>query len=77
MRRWIENEDEEELETTAKWSPEAKCSCRNGGEPYDLQGIMVTSLDPNCRVHKKTISTYPIAASVERIVGNWKDKEKV
>jgi hypothetical protein len=76
MRRWIENEDDDIVETTAKWSPEAKCSCHNNGEPYDLQGIMVTSLDPNCRVHKKTLSTYPIAASVERVVGNWNGIEK-
>jgi hypothetical protein len=77
MRRWIENEDDDIVETTPKWSPEAKCSCHNNGEPYDLQGIKVTSLDPNCRVHKKTLSTYLIAASVERIVSNWNGREKI
>ena len=76
MSSWLDRSDRKETEARPKWSPEPKCSCSHEGKPFLLDGIMVTSRDPACRVHPTTLST-GVALSVETLVGNWRDKENV
>lgn len=52
------------------------CICRNQGELYDLNGVMVISRDPACRVHVTTLSFTHTQISAETIMGNWKGKEQ-
>ena len=74
--RWLDRDDREEAQEKPKWTPEPTCSCSHSGEPYLLDGIMVISRDPACRIHvtKLTFATNPVSA--ETIVGNWKEAEK-
>jgi hypothetical protein len=72
---WADRSDRQEVESKPKWSPEPKCSCSHEGKPYLLDGIMVTSRDPACRVHPTILSSTAIPLSVETLVGNWKEKE--
>jgi hypothetical protein len=74
--KWLDRDGYEEAQEKPKWSPEPKCSCRNEGKPYLLDGNLVTSLDPACRVHPTILSASPVPVSAESIVGNWKDREK-
>jgi hypothetical protein len=73
---WLDRDDREEVEPKPKWSPEPKCSCSHEGKPYLLDGVMVTSRDPSCRVHLTTLSTATIPLSAERIIGSWQGREK-
>jgi hypothetical protein len=72
---WTDRSDRQETESRPKWSPEPKCSCSHEGKPYLLDGIMVTSRDPSCRVHRTILSSACIPLSVERVVGNWSGRE--
>ena len=73
---WLERDDRTEVDTKPKWTPEPKCTCSHGGEPFLLDGVMVTVRDPSCRVHPTTLCSAAIPLSVETMVGNWKDTEK-
>jgi hypothetical protein len=73
---WADRSDRQEAESRPKWTPEPVCSCKNEGKPYLLDGIMVTSRSPSCRVHPTTLSTASVPLSVERVVGNWHGKEE-
>lgn len=59
------------------WSPKPICACSGGGKPYDLNGVMVISRDPACRVHITTLSFSSEAVSAERLVSNWNGRERV
>ncbi len=72
MSSWLDRNDRHETETKPKWSPEPKCSCSHEGKPFLLDGVMVTSRDPNCRVHPTTLCSAVIPLSVETVVGNLK-----
>jgi len=52
------------------------CACKNGGEPYELNGIMVTSRDPACRVHILESKAVIEPVSAERVVGSWVGRER-
>ena len=52
------------------------CSCSHDGQPFLLNGVMVVSRDPSCRVHSTTLSKQTQPASVERVVANWNGREK-
>lgn len=53
------------------------CSCRNHGEVWFKDGVGYVSRDPSCRIHSMTLSRDTIPASVETVVGNWVNREKV
>jgi hypothetical protein len=74
--KWLERDDRQEVTEKPKWSPEPTCSCRNNGDPYLLDGVMVISRNPACRVHPTTLSPSTCSVSVERLVGNWNGREK-
>ena len=54
----------------------ANCSCSNEGKPYLLQGMMVTSRDPACRVHNTTLSVMTQPLSAERLLGGFRGRER-
>lgn len=74
--KWLERDDRQDSWEKPKWSPEPTCSCRNNGEPYLLDEVMVVSRNPACRVHTTILSVAPKPVSVERIVGEWSGREK-
>ena len=52
------------------------CACRNGGQPYELEGLMVISRDPSCKIHKPPIEIPSLQEEVERDIGDWTKREK-
>ena len=42
------------VEPAPVWK-DAVCCCANGGRPYELNGVLVTSWNAGCRVHRPPI----------------------
>ena len=42
-----------------------------------LEGEMVVFRSPSCRVHSITLSPTQAPRSVERLIGNWMDRERI
>jgi len=59
------------------WSRTPVCSCTGGGNPTLLDGRMVIFRNPSCRVHVMTLSVTNTPRSVEMLVDNWREREKL
>ncbi len=53
--------------------PAHTCSCTNGGEPYELDGIMVVSRSPACHIH---VSDAPYIARKTCVTNMRKDAHR-
>jgi len=73
----IDENDEEIPVTQTRWSRDAVCSCTGSGKPVLLEGEMVVFRSPSCRVHSMTLSPTQAPRSVERLIGNWMDRERI
>lgn len=52
------------------------CSCRNGGKPWEQDGVAYVSLDPACRVHQPIYSVPYVPISAEAVYAHWEGREK-
>ena len=68
--------DAEELKDY-RWTRDPVCSCTGEGKTVLFEGEMVVFRSPSCRVHSITLSPTQAPRSVERLIGNWMDRERI
>jgi hypothetical protein len=59
------------------WSRTPVCSCTGEGKTMLFEGEIVVFRSPSCRVHSMTLSPTQAPRSVERLIGNWMDTERI